>query len=397
MSRHWPLLRPRLHFGDLFNTNAIPVLLYKAQLTALPQHFAQVVRTGINTVLHIATNAFSHLALHTLYEVGGPKVTDAGAAARAALFRTAAKTCPTWPIWVRQLRESASNRCSLGVLGAAGVSLPFWDTQPFALQLEDAWLGFPSDKVWAPGGARLLTHMQQLFVDTQHTPQRGQPKPGNLPIKSIQKLAYACLVHRQSSERSDIFEIVSRRIAKWLGYNPTEFVLSQFILATSLLRKMRCHEAMQIVKTWTNSWATSVRYHESIIFPCLLGCQDSDRYYGMIQCPLHHPTNGAPPLDDFSHYLYCPNMWRVLDSIVSHSIPIDPLKRLGLIDSNFENLFTLACSFHAYHSIKQVRNNLPTSLDFSENIRRFSEAFITVAHDVGLQHSRVAVDASTYH
>ena len=30
----------------------------------------------------------------------------------------------------------------------------------------------------------------------------------------------------------------------------------------------------------------------------------------------------------------CPKMWLVVDSIVMHSVPIDPLKRLGLIDSD---------------------------------------------------------------
>ena len=80
-----------------------------------------------------------------------------------------------------------------------------------------------------------------------------------------------------------------------------------------------------------------------------------------------HPV----PCDDFSHYLFCPSMWRIIDSIVLHSTPIDPSKRLGLIASNFENLFTLACAFHAYHNIKQVRDNPPSSLHFTKNIRLF--------------------------
>ena len=110
-----------------------------------------------------------------------------------------------------------------------------------------------------------------------------------------------------------------------------------------------------------------------------------DRYFGMIQvppCPKAFGHLGSSPPDDFSYYLICPNMWRAIDSIVTHSVPIDPLKRLGLIDSNYENLFTLACCFHAYHAIKHVRNNNPSSLNFSVNIRLFSEAFVTAAHTV---------------
>ena len=104
------------------------------------------------------------------------------------------------------------------------------------------------------------------------------------------------------------------------------------------------------------------------------------------------PTPTCPP-DDFSHYLTCPKMWLLIDSIVMHSVPIDPLKRLGLIDSNYQNLFTLSCCFHAYHAIKQVRINPTSALDFTSNTRLFSEAFIVAAHIVGLQHSSHSVDA----
>jgi len=237
-----------------------------------------------------------------------------------------------------------------------------------------------------PGTHLVKAHQENMFPSA--------PIPGISFDPKVQALAYKVL--HQYSGKSDLFEIVSRRIANWLGYIPIEFVPDQFEFASSLLRKMRCHEAMQIVKTWTNSWATSVRYHESVVFPCLLGCQDCGRFFGMIR--LHgHPVarEGHPvPRDDFSHYLFCPSMWHIIDSIVLHSTPIDPLKRLGLLASNFENFFTLACAFHAYHSIKQVRDDPPSSLDFTKNIRLFSEAFISAARIVGLQYSRDSLDAS---
>ena len=42
-------------------------------------------------------------------------------------------------------------------------------------------------------------------------------------------------------------------------------------VALSIMRKFRNHDAMKIVKTWVNSWATSRRYHEPVILPCLFG------------------------------------------------------------------------------------------------------------------------------
>ena len=132
---------------------------------------------------------------------------------------------------------------------------------------------------------------------------------------------------------------------------------------------------------------------ENLIFPCLFGCQVRQRYFGMIRSP--HPTldSDSPPPDDFAHYLICPKLWHLIDSVVTHSVPIDPLKRLGLIDPNYDNLFTLACSFHAYHAIKHVRNSPPSSLDFTSNSRLFAEAFLAAAHIVGLQYTRDSVDA----
>ena len=53
----------------------------------------------------------------------------------------------------------------------------------------------------------------------------------------------------------------------------------------SLKSRMSVHEAMQIMKTWTNSWAASVRYHASTTFPCLLGCTHKDKYFGIFSMP----------------------------------------------------------------------------------------------------------------
>jgi hypothetical protein len=80
-------------------------------------------------------------------------------------------------------------------------------------------------------------------------------------------------------------------------------------------------------------------------------------------------------------------MWHLIDSIVLHDVPIDPIKRLGLIDPSHDNLRTIACSFHAYHSIKHARNNPPSSLNYLSNSRSFAGAFIAAARDTGLQHS----------
>ena len=67
----------------------------------------------------------------------------------------------------------------------------------------------------------------------------GMGAEGNMFSSSfdpkVQALAYKVL--HQYSGKSDLFEIVSRRIANRLGYIPTEFVPDQFELASSLREK----------------------------------------------------------------------------------------------------------------------------------------------------------------
>ena len=102
------------------------------------------------------------------------------------------------------------------------------------------------------------------------------------------------------------------------------------------------HEAMQCFKTWVNSWATSSRYHEPVIYPCLLGCPDK--------------------VDSLSHYLLCPILWQIANSVACHEVPDDTLERIGVRSPTPNNLNLLACIFHSYHAIKHVRAPADTSL-----------------------------------
>jgi len=355
--------------------------MYVAQLVPLPPQASQTEKVGLQRIYHIATNALSLESMLRLKEFGGPSPISLAAASRAACFRASAQSFPCWQQWAPQLRIAASKSGDLDMLARNYVSPSFWDSEAFTINLENAWLGFPEDPKWGPAGITLLQNARP-------------PMPCTVQELPLQARAYKIL--HEAAGCSDLYQIICRRLCSWQICGASEQAPFQLNEVLPLISKMRVHEAMQIIKTWTNSWATSVRYHESTIFPCLLGCTDKDRYFGMIQvppCPKAFGHLGSSPCDDFSHYLICPKMWRVIDSIVTHSVPIDPLKRLGLIDSNYENLFTLACCFHAYHAIKHVRNNHPSSLNFSANIRLFSEAFVTAAHIVGLQYTSVSMNA----
>ena len=138
----------------------------------------------------------SLFAVLRLSEVGGPSPINIGAAARAAMYRTAAKTCPNWQQWIAQLKESAQVKGSLLMIATGNFSPDFWDTKPFAACLEDAWLGFPSDPSWSSPGTQLVkSHHENMFPSA--------PIPGISFDPKVQALAYKVL--HQYSGKSDLF------------------------------------------------------------------------------------------------------------------------------------------------------------------------------------------------
>ena len=57
------------------------------------------------------------------------------------------------------------------------------------------------------------------------------------------------------------------------------------------LKEIRASDAIKVFKGWTNAWATSSRYHEDKLLPCLLGCQNCT--------------------DSLEHYLGCPHLYAI--------------------------------------------------------------------------------------
>ena len=207
-----------------------------------------------------------------------------------------------------------------------------------------------------------------------------EPKPRQFRVGSIQKIVYSeindhLLKHRLASFLSD-------KVVLLLDLPPGSINETEFAEVFLCLRRLRMHEAMQCFKTWVNSWATSSRYHEPVIYPCLLGCPDK--------------------VDSLSHYLLCPILWQIANSVACHEVPDDTLERIGVRSPTPNNLNLLACIFHSYHAIKHVRapadTSLPT-LNFPAIRQNFAGALVAAASSSGLRcrsaSSTVDVDAGS--
>ena len=118
--------------------------------------------------------------------------------------------------------------------------------------------------------------------------------------------------------------------------------------AFRIMRQLRAHDAIRILKTWTNAWCTSARFHEETTHPCLFGCEAKDCMEHYFNCPFLFALQRYLVGD--AHTLSIQSS----SSGPSFSIHIsdDPLERLGLISTSKDILKIVACTFSAYHAIK---------------------------------------------
>ena len=100
-----------------------------------------------------------------------------------------------------------------------------------------------------------------------------------------------------------------------------------------VLRTLRTADAMRFIKTWVNGWASTYRYHEPTLYPCLFGCQ-------------------AKP-DDLGHYVQCSHLFAMSKFLRGH-ISDDPLVRLGLVSPCADTFNHMACVFAGYHAMRSA-------------------------------------------
>ena len=122
-----------------YNTRAVPVVSYVAQLVTPPPRMQRLELTSLNKIAHMATNALYLKDFLSLEEAGGPQFRSVAASMRAAMLRTACQTVTVWPEWQRQLQVAAEESLPFS-RWMHGVFYPdFWDAPAFASNLRDAF------------------------------------------------------------------------------------------------------------------------------------------------------------------------------------------------------------------------------------------------------------------
>ena len=178
----------------------------------------------------------------------------------------------------------------------------------------------------------------------------------------MQSVAYRCLMN--SAFPNTLQGTVVRRMHKLGILDVSQNHIPAFDSACAIMRKLRKHDVMCVIKTWTNSWSTSYRYHEPVLLPCLLGCQEGK--------------------DDLSHYVDCIQIQIILDDLLLSS-PSSPLERIGLQSISRESILTTAAVFCAYHAFKRshfVSGLNGSPLTFEQGVaaqRTFAETFQVIS------------------
>ena len=140
--------------------------------------------------------------------------------------------------------------------------------------------------------------------------------------------------------------------------------------ACALLKTFRKHDAMAVVKTWVNSWATSSRFHAAVQLPCLLGCIEGT--------------------DAQHHYVQCVHIRSIVDDLVTLPLPDPPVQRMGMHEPSVEILRTLSAVFSAYHAVRRSGfvlglNDSPLDSGCASAAHHiFADAFVSAAEDVCL-------------
>jgi hypothetical protein len=123
----------------MYNSKAVSVLAYKAQLIPPPARTQQSERGALSTITHFATNSLTVKEFFNMQTLGCTKIQSIDCLAAASMLRFALSSHRSWVEWVRQLRVVAREALPLRHVFSGILSPDFWDSRPIALNLETAW------------------------------------------------------------------------------------------------------------------------------------------------------------------------------------------------------------------------------------------------------------------
>ena len=197
--------------------------------------------------------------LFKLHEIGCRKFRSFIVSCTAALMRTALQTVTNWPNWKLQLEMAAGHALSIGQICAGKLSPHFWDSPPIAANLAHAFFGFPGNRFLGEGARRFYSEMSAKYPEIVI-------EPGSfVQVSNLQSYIYRNLLKYRF--QTNLQDLVKYRICKLFEPFVVDNEQLQISDAFRIMRQLRAHDAIRILKTWTNALCTSARFHEEPTHP----------------------------------------------------------------------------------------------------------------------------------
>ena len=346
-----------------YNIRVVPVFSYVAQLLNCPDSMDNTERATLHTIFRLPQNALCHSDFFHLKKLGGPSPRSITSACASALFRTACQTVTNWTYWIQQLETAAASCLPVGPWSSDQLSVECWDSPPIAWNLREASAGFPASAKWSEGASLAISVINKSKSDR---------------IK-MQKICYDNLVQARFSD--NIHDTICRRINDL--FNPYTVDCSSLVsleTAWAVLKGCSMSVVIRVLKCWVNGWATSYRYHEAKLLPCMFGCSDCK--------------------DNLNHYLICPHLF-ALTRFLTDGVSENPLTRWGLLYPSEINFAVIACVFSGYHAIRNdLRSNpafiahklriLPNPI-IRTNWSVFAQSFKVEARELGVTYRQFSL------
>ena len=268
-------------------------------------------------------------------------------------MRTATVTVTSWTTHKQWLLEQAHHWLPI-VQWLKGIIWPkFWDSPAMAVNLSHAASCFPGD-----GGIQAGALLARGLIDKQKWTR------GSAAVK-VQGIATKAL--REALYKDTITVLFAKRLSALLPDRQQDLARVDWPAVCAVLQSLPMHQAMCAVKTYTNSWATSVRYHHEHILPCIFGCQ------------------GAR--DELQHYIVCTRLWRAVRGATAGRTASESLEKLSLVNPSKDKFKRIGIAFTIYHAMRKdelaVVHRALGSQNFYELAQKVRSYAAGAAHSFG--------------
>ena len=246
----------------------------------------------------------------------------------SCMLRSSLKTFVGFEVMHKNLLSvSESSNCLAQAFHDLSIIPPGWDSPAFCSNL------FHAQKF------ERLQHASQCKFELDKAVRKWRRNPSGL---SLQKLCYTIL-HNSISRSEQWTKFISGKLDTLA---PTG---AQAITFTSVMWNQLCSDVRKtpsptqtcFLKTVINSWATSHRYGEVPLLPCILGCEKKE--------------------DNLKHYLECDPLWTLAVSACGlplNFISLLPIERLCIVNRSPASLRLLSVVFRAYHALRLGHSRL---------------------------------------